>query len=144
MEITEAKNYKEEVIALLSAEKLPVEDLPSALENFLVARENNEVVGAIGLEIYEDNGLLRSLIVRGDHRNAGTAGILLAELEGLAIAKGLNDIYLLTETASDYFSRKNFIVITRADVPATLQQSSEFSYVCPQSAVVMKKTLSKQ
>lgn len=144
MEITGAKNYRDDVVALLSTEKLPVEDLPLTLENFLVARDSNEVIGAIGLEIYGDSGLLRSLVVRKDYRNLGIAGNLLAELEVSAIAKGLKDIYLLTETASGYFNGKNFRIIIRADVPLALHQSSEFSYVCPQSAVVMKKTLSKQ
>jgi amino-acid N-acetyltransferase len=48
---------------------------------------------------------------------------------------------LLTETAPGYFETKGYQQITRADVPEEVQQSSEFSHVCPQSAIVMKKII---
>lgn len=144
MEIIEAENYRESIMTLLSAEKLPVADLPSTLENFLVASQDDEITGVVGLEIYGDYGLLRSLTVRNDLRGQGIADKLIIQIESLAISKGLKGIYLLTETAPDYFDRKGYSKITRADVPAEVQQSSEFSHVCPQSAIVMKKNLDIQ
>jgi amino-acid N-acetyltransferase len=141
MEITEAINYREDIVALLSSEKLPVSDLPASLENFLVVIENDELVGVIGLETYGSYGLLRSLAIRPDSRNQNIAGSLVKQIENLAIAEGLKTIFLLTETASDYFSRKGYHSIARAEMPAEVQQSSEFSHVCPQSAIAMKKDL---
>lgn len=141
MKIAEAINYREDVIALLSSEKLPTNDLPSTLKNFFVMIENEELIGVIGLEIYGSYGLLRSLAVRPDSRNQNIAGKLVEQIEKLAIAKGLKEILLLTETAPDYFSRKSYKIIARAEMPAEIQQSSEFSHVCPQSAIAMKKDL---
>jgi amino-acid N-acetyltransferase len=141
MEITGAINYRESIVALLVAEKLPADDLPANLENFMVAIQNDELIGVVGLELHGRYSLLRSLAVHPDWRGKGVAGKLLREAEILAGSKGSKAIYLLTETAPDYFERKNYIKITRNDVPSEVQQSSEFSHVCPQSAIVMMKTL---
>ena len=141
MEIIEATNYRDDVIALLSSEKLPTSDLPESLKHFLAVIENNELTGVIGLEKYGSYGLLRSLAVHPNSRNQNIAGKLVAQLEKLAVSKGLRSIFLLTETAPDYFSRKGYQIIKRSEMPAEVQQSSEFSHVCPQSAIAMKKDL---
>jgi amino-acid N-acetyltransferase len=141
MEIKDAKTYRDSIVAMLEAEKLPVSDLPADLDNFLVALENNEVIGVAGLETYRNYGLLRSLAVKPTFRSQGVAGKLLKEIESTAVNKGITAVYLLTETAADYFDRKNYCRISRADIPTDVQESSEFSYACPQSAIVMKKTL---
>ena len=141
MEITEAINYREDIIVLLSAEKLPTSDLPATLENFLVMIVNERPIGVIGLETYGKYGLLRSLAVHPDLRNQNHAGKFATQIENLATAKGLKANFLLTETAPDYFSHKGYHIITRAEMPVEIQQSSEFSHVCPQSAIAMKKDL---
>jgi amino-acid N-acetyltransferase len=81
MIINNAKNYKQQVTALLSAEKLPVVDLPESLDNFIVAIVHNKVVGVAGIEVYGNYGLLRSLAVCPDCRNAGIAGELIKYIE---------------------------------------------------------------
>ena len=142
MLITKAENYRENVTQLLITVKLPAEDLPSSLENFYVVVDNsNEVIGVAGLEIYGDYGLLRSLAILPEYRDQGIANQLLERVENLALLNKLKAICLLTETAPEYFSRKGYARITRADVPAAVQASSEFSHVCPASAIVMKKEL---
>jgi amino-acid N-acetyltransferase len=141
MEINKAVNCRENIATLLAAEKLPVDDLPATLENFLVARQSDEVIGVAGLEIYGEYGLLRSLAVSPAFRDQGIADKLLRQIEALADSRGLKAICLLTETAPGYFDRKGYTRITRADVPAEVQRSSEFSHVCPQSAIVMMKNI---
>lgn len=143
MIIDQAQHHKEEMIGLLASEKLPVADLPEMLENFLVAIQDARVVGVIGLEIYGDYGLLRSLAVGQEQRGRGIAGKLIRRLENQSKTKNLKALYLLTETAAEYFACKGFQVITRPEVPVLVQGSSEFSHVCPVSAVVMKKNLNK-
>ncbi|MFI5162643.1 MAG: arsenic resistance N-acetyltransferase ArsN2, partial [Sphingobacteriales bacterium] len=128
-------------ITLLESEKLPAFDLPEALENFAVVVENDEVIGVAGLETYGNYGLLRSLAVLPGFRGNGVAGNLIRHVESLANAQGLNTIYLLTETALEYFKRKGYKQITRANIPAEVQRSSEFSYACPQSAIAMMKPI---
>lgn len=143
MEIENALNYRDSIVTLLSSEKLPVEDLPPILENFLAATEGNELTGVIGLEIYGDYGLLRSLAVKPAFRNQNIAGRLIAQIEIFAASRGLKVIFLLSETAPDYFARKGYQKITRSEVPAEVQRSTEFSHVCPHSAIVMKKDITK-
>jgi amino-acid N-acetyltransferase len=141
MIIEQANNQREDIAAILSAEKLPVDDLPETLDNFLVATETGKLIGVAGLEIYGAYGLLRSLAVLPGYRNKGIAGKLLARLESLAASRGLKELYLLTETAPGYFAAKAFQNITRNEVPEEVKQSSEFSHVCPVSAIVMKKSI---
>jgi amino-acid N-acetyltransferase len=141
MKIENAANYREEVITLLIAQNLPVTDLPPTLDNFLVVLQNDEVIGVAGLEVYGNYGLLRSLAVHPDFRGQGIADQLLQDILALALSKDITTLYLLTETAPLYFERKGFTSIKRAEVPDGIQQSSEFSHVCPQSAIVMKKNI---
>jgi amino-acid N-acetyltransferase len=143
MIIKETINHREDIIILLSSEKLPADDLPVILENFLVAIQDDELTGVIGLEIYGDYGLLRSLVVKPAFRNQNIAGKLIAQIETVAASKELKAIFLLTETAPNYFTRKGYQKITRNDIPDEVQQSSEFSHVCPQLAIVMKKDIIK-
>jgi amino-acid N-acetyltransferase len=141
MQIEKAESYRADLIALLESEKLPTTDLPETLEDFIVAKNNDEVIGVAGLEVYKNYGLLRSVVVLSSYRGKGIANDLLQNIESLAVSKLLKEIYLLTETAPDYFSKKGYNKITRLEVPAEVQQSSEFSHVCPVSAIVMKKEL---
>ncbi|AMR33152.1 hypothetical protein A0256_17880 [Mucilaginibacter sp. PAMC 26640] len=141
MRIHNALPYKEMVVALLKAENLPVADLPYMLDNFFVAIQNDEVIGVVGLEIYNDCGLLRSFAVHPGYRGLGIGSNLLARLENLGKLKTLSVLYLLTETAVSYFEQKNYIKTTRENVPPEILRSPQFSHVCPLSAVAMKKTL---
>ena len=141
MTIAQAQPYRAEVIKLLATEKLPVTDLPKTLKNFIVALHNSSVIGVAGVEVYGTYGLLRSLAVKVEQRGLGTAGKLLRCIESLSQLNQLSALYLLTETAPGYFERKGFERITRDEVPAEVLLSSEFSNVCPVSAIVMKKTL---
>lgn len=142
MDIRQASNNeREQIIGLLLAEKLPVDDLPADLGSFWVAASEGELAGAIGMEAYNDSALLRSMVVAPAHRNKGIADQLVRALEHSASARGMDSIYLLTETAPKYFERKGYAVTSRDEVPEALKASSEFTHVCPSSAIVMKKHL---
>ena len=141
MIIDQAQPHKTAVIELLTAEKLPVADLPETLENFIVAIADAEVISVAGLEVYGNYGLLRSVAVKSSFRSQGIAGKLLRQIDALSSLKGLTALYLLTETAPYYFELKGYQKISRDEVPDTVKESSEFSHVCPISAIVMHKPL---
>ncbi len=142
IQITKADNhYRQSIVSLLQSEKLPVDDLPSQLDNFFVAIEVDKVIGAIGLEQYDNCGLLRSMVVNNEYRNQSIASRLVRELEENAQNLGIDCIYLLTESAPGYFERKGYKKVSRTDVPELIQASSEFSSVCPVSAIAMKKEI---
>ncbi len=138
-----AENDRKTIVSLLQSEKLPVEDLPASLKHFYIATDNNSVIGAIGLEQYGRFGLLRSMVVARSFRNLGIAAELVGLLQTQAKIIGLDSIYLLTETAFGFFTNKGYHIIARDEVPEEIKQSTEFSNVCPASATVMYKHLSR-
>jgi len=125
---------------LLEYEHLPASDLTeSALERFLVCRDEKGVVGAVGLELYDDVALLRSLVVDRDMRGEGLGIRLTEAAESLAHRLGAASIYLLTTTAEEFFRRRGYRIVARAEAPAAIQSTTEFSRLCPSSAVLMVK-----
>lgn len=126
---------------MLVKANLPVEDLPGDLQHFFVAKENEKIIGAAGIEIYGNSALLRSVVSDPQYRNTGIATQLITALFDYAKVKEIDEIYLLTETAESYFTNRGFIKIRREYVPEEIKQSSEFTHICPSTAAVMKKTV---
>jgi amino-acid N-acetyltransferase len=62
--------------------------------------------------------------------------------EEVACSRPVSALYLLTTTAADFFARHGYHVTNRADAPEFLQATTEFSRLCPESAVCMVKFLS--
>ena len=129
------------LLELLERCRLPEAGLREHLETALVAREDGRIVGSSVLELYADGALLRSVAVEADRRGIGL-GIRLTEaaLE-LARRRGARRVFLLTETAGEFFPRFGFRVIARAEVPESVKSSVEFTSACPQSALVMERAL---
>ena len=126
---------------LLTADGLPIEGLVDHLATALVARQSGRVVGAAGLEVSRDGGLLRSVVIDREFRGTGLGRQLVEGVTGLARARQLPALYLLTTTAADYFPKLGFVAIPREQVPASVQQSVEFTSGCPASASAMVKRL---
>ena len=101
----------------------------------------NELVGTIGLEIYGNKGLLRSLVISPQYRKLGIAYLLVGRILTLAQSMHLDKVFLLTTTAEDYFEKIGFKIIVRENVPDEIKQSQEFSSLCPVSSIIMYKTI---
>lgn len=129
------------ILQLLRHAELPVDGLLDHIDTAFVARDDGRVVGCAALEVYEGGALLRSVAVapavqgRGIGRRLTEAAITLAE------SLGVSAVYLLTTSAERYFPKLAFVPITRAQVPASVQESVEFRSACPASAIVMRRTL---
>jgi N-acetylglutamate synthase-like GNAT family acetyltransferase len=131
------------VEALLRASDLPVDGVADHWHAFHVAIAGAQIVGAAGLERYGDAALVRSVVVRAPWRGLGIAGALCDVLEGGARRGGVRNLYLLTETAESYFSRRGFEVVPRKTVPDAVRASAEFRGACPSTAVCMMKFLGR-
>jgi amino-acid N-acetyltransferase len=129
----------EVVEALLQREHLPVFGLRDQPQQMFVARDGNRIVGCASLELYGDAALLRSVAVDAEFRGGGVGGALTRTAIELAGRRHVSTVYLLTETAERFFPRFGFAMIDRADVPAAVRQSAEFTQGCCPCAHVMRK-----
>ena len=122
---------------LLTRSKLPLDGLPPHRGTTLVARERGRIIGCAALELHRDGALLRSVAVDPTFRGTGVGtGLTAAALE-LARRGRARRVYLLTETAGEFFPRFGFVPVARVDVPESVKQSVEFTTACPESATVM-------
>ena len=120
--------------ALLRANHLPADDCSEQASIFCAIYHAGELIAAGGLEPAGDYALLRSIVVRADHRGKGLARAITGHLLRRAEAEGRAAIYLLTETAADYFARLGFTLVARSEVPVAITRTRQFSSLCPDSA----------
>lgn len=129
-------------IELLIECDLPYSDLTVAsFETYLGCGGESNPNGIIGLELYGEDALLRSLAISADARGQGCGKVLVSKLEELARSKGVRNLYLLTDTAEDYFKRLGFLIVERHLVSDAIKETEEFSNLCSEDAVVMRKAL---
>jgi amino-acid N-acetyltransferase len=130
------------VVALLEGAALPTEDLTEAhCENFFFAGAAATPTGLVGLEVYGDVALLRSLVVTPGLRGSGEGTALLRHAEDQARARGVRDLYLLTTTAESFFARQGYVRAARDTAPAAIRATREFSGICPASSAFMWRRL---
>ena len=129
------------ILSLLGEANLPTQGVePRALPDFIVADRDGKLVGVVGLEIYRDSALLRSAAVDPRWRGTGVGRALIERALDLSRQRGIQDVYLLTTTAEQYFPRFGFCCVNRESVPEAVRGSVEFREACPASAVVMRKS----
>jgi amino-acid N-acetyltransferase len=133
-----------EALALLDECGLPKEGLVDHRPTTLVARIGKEIIGCSALELYHEYALLRSVAVKPSYRGRGVAASLTKSALDLANRHQVTNVYLLTETASVFFSKLGFKPIPRSKVPKEVQRSIEFTTLCPDTATVMTIALKQE
>jgi amino-acid N-acetyltransferase len=130
------------VVALLESEGLPASDLTDAhLEHFFFIGTDRAPSALVGLEVYGDIALLRSLVVSAAARTKGLGSALVLHAERYAAACRVDSLYLLTTTAEGYFEHRGYRRLDRSDAPPSIQSTREFSSLCPSSSAFMIKRL---
>lgn len=129
------------VEGLLADAGLPLEGAGEALSLGVVARDGGHVVGAAAIERFGEAGLLRSVVVDRRHRGTGLGRGLVEAAEGLARSVGVRELYLLTETAADWFPRLGYTPVDRSEAAAAVGASIEFTTVCRDAGVPLRKAL---
>jgi len=128
-------------IELLELAGLPSTDLsPDKLA--LVAEKDDIYQGVIGIEVFGRIALLRSLVVSPLARGAGIGPALVTALETNCLADGIVELWLLTIDADSFFAKMGYTTRDRAEAPAAIRRTAEFSGLCPGDAVLMSKNLS--
>lgn len=138
---TPREGERAHIRALLVDSGLPVEDLDASAINFIVAVEDDRLLGVVGIEAFQGAGLLRSLAVQGAMRGTGTGVALVQAAESHARSLGVKYLVLLTQTAAPFFLKHGYDAIERHDAPSSVQGSAEFRSICPASATCMIKHL---
>lgn len=126
---------------LLERNGLPTEDVRSKPECFYVAYDGENRVGIGGLETDGSVGLLRSVVVDRSVRGRGYGTRLCERLETKARSAGVETLYLLTTTASEFFSDLGYVEIDRADAPDPVRWTTQFTDLCSTTAACMGKAL---
>lgn len=127
---------------LLASVELPTADItPNHMEHFFGAwvAAGSSLDGVVGMEPFGSVALLRSFAVVTSKRCSGLGSELLLQLEQYAKEKGIRSMYLLTTTAKSYFEKHGYCVIAREVAPEAIRNTTEFTSVCPTSAVLMVK-----
>ena len=136
----EAKDLPE-ILSLLKSLDLPITGVNEHVENFFLVKKGNEVIACIGIEIYTDIGLLRSAAVKPEYQGQGLGKYLTEKILFYAQEKQCKELYLLTTTAKNFFIKFGFQQIIKEDVNPTVKQSEEFKGACPDTAIIMRKTI---
>lgn len=130
-----------DIVDLLKTSKLPLDGIEALRTTTLVARADARLLGCAALELYGPAALLRSVAVAAKLRGQGLGQQLTQAALDLARERGVQTVYLLTETAGGFFPRFGFRTITRDEIDPSVKQSVQFTAACPSSALAMALTL---
>ena len=131
-----------DVRSIASELSWPTSDLDDEVyADFYVLHNETGFVGCVGLEVYGEAAILRSLSVKKDARGGGYGWLLADTAVSMARQRGCKRVYLLTENASDFFAAKlGFRVVDISTVSPAVASSSTFRHQ-PPGAIAMRLDL---
>ena len=107
-----------EIVNLLSDNNLPTIDISENTVQLFNGLFDNKIIGIIGLEKYNNVGLLRSLAVKDTFKNQKIGERLVKHLLNFSSAEKIEELYLLTTTAEKYFESDRIVLPTPSDKSA--------------------------
>ncbi len=129
-------------LRLLESTGLPSSDLTEEMfEHFFFVGPATAPIALIGLEMFGEHALLRSLVVAPSDRSNGTGSALLNHAETYSRVRGVRRLFLLTTTADRFFARRGYVRMAREEVPVAISTTREFAKICPASSILMVKDL---
>jgi amino-acid N-acetyltransferase len=131
----------QEVKKLLVENDLPIDDVEDNEVHLFVCQDKGQITGVVGVEVYDSIALLRSLAVDSNHIKLGIGKTLVEFALQYLTKNGINEIYLLTTTAEGYFLKFGFKSINRSKIPSAIQKTKQFESICPQTAIVMSRSI---
>ena len=113
-----------------------------ACGSFFYLRNERGVDGTVGLEVTGEDAILHSLAVAHEARGTGFGWMLADVAVQWARHRGCRRIYLLTESASDFFGAKlGFRVVDRSTVSAAVADTGTFRSSTDTKFVAMRLDL---
>jgi amino-acid N-acetyltransferase len=111
------------------------------MEDFFYAGPATGPIGIIGVEFFDADALLRSLVVIPAHRAQGLGQRLVEHAERHAREHGVSTVYLLTTTAESFFRSLGYCTTPRDGAPPAIRSTPEFAGLCPASSAFLSKRL---
>jgi UDP-N-acetylmuramate: L-alanyl-gamma-D-glutamyl-meso-diaminopimelate ligase len=127
------------VRALLDATELGYAELDEHVDDLLVVRDSSRaVVGCVSMELYDEAGLLRALASGRERRGEGLGWMLADAALARARSRGCRRVYLITESASDFFAEKfGFRPVQLSMVDAAVAESTQFRSATPNATAMV-------
>ena len=137
-------NYRQAVEALLEMEGLCFNDINNEEVHLFEVKSNKEVIGYFGYELYDNNALFRSMVVAPEFRKKGYGKLIWDEAKERLVNEHVDKVFLLTNTADQFFKTQGFVEIPRASVPKDIASTTEFIEFCPSDSTCMTINLTER
>ncbi|MBL4632680.1 MAG: GNAT family N-acetyltransferase [Kofleriaceae bacterium] len=123
------RSHLEPISALMVELGIDDRDLSEEkMRDFLALENENGLIGCVGLEVFGEDAVLRSLAVSPSQRGIGYGWMLADMTISLARFRGVRRLYLVTEKASDFFAAKHgFHIVDLSTAPHSVTKSSTFA-----------------
>jgi amino-acid N-acetyltransferase len=112
--------------ALILSENLPAFRTGEFLDTFWVLEDEGRLVGCVGLEVFGEAALLRSVITAPELRGQGHGNVLVLRASEEARRRGVKRLYLFTLDKAPFFSRHGFEECTMDDFEPSARLCSQF------------------
>ncbi|MCP4445600.1 MAG: GNAT family N-acetyltransferase [Myxococcales bacterium] len=124
------RHHFEPIIGLLEKLGLGVADIDEEKMSEFFALENEDgVMGCVGLEVFGEDAVLRSLAVAPAGRGIGYGWMLADTAIDMARFRGVKRLYLITAKASDFFAAKHgFRIVDLSTAPESVSGSTTFAH----------------
>lgn len=127
---------------LLAVCLLPSPQVFDGEDDYFVAESERGIIGVCGIERCGKNtALLRSLGVMPGYRKQRIGRRLMNRAMTHAQDAGIERLFVLTETATDYFQNNSFAALDKKSAPDELKASGRLSLHAPTSAMLLVRAL---
>jgi N-acetylglutamate synthase-like GNAT family acetyltransferase len=131
---------REGLIAALAGAGLPTADVQAPGPLFWRFENDEGPLGFGGLEIHDDQALLRSVVTLPPLRRRGFGRAIVETLETEARVRDCNAVWLLAKETG-FFARLGYRQCAREEMPKALRETALFTRLCPASTIAMTKRL---
>jgi N-acetylglutamate synthase-like GNAT family acetyltransferase len=130
------------VRTLLASVELDEPARDDQFPSFYMLSNEEGIVGTVALDVLGDDAVLRALAVHTEFRGSGYGWMLADMAVSQARWRGVRRIYLLTESASDFFAAKfGFRVVDRSTLAKLVAASETFTAPRGTNLVAMRLDL---
>ena len=109
--------------------------------HFLKLVLDGDLVAIAGLELYNTEGLLRSVAVIPEYRKSGLGDGLTKAIINRARSLGISDLYVVTDRAAGYFYRFGFQLVDLKEISPLLGLSEQLRSRCWENEICLHMKL---